>query len=439
MQSRLPPRRPRISALDDGAQATAVEERGRIARELHGIVAEHLTTMVVQAEAAHESLRDGRECAFEALAAIEETGRVGLDEMRRLLGMLRSDGDHAELEPQPTLAQLPQLAREGIELVVEGERGRVAPGVDLAAYRLVQDALRTLGGEPARVVLSYADADLELLIESPSSHGLADADAIGPPERVSLHGGTLDAYEDGAGSVLRARLPRNAAVIRTPPPAGVPPHWRQVVARELHDVLAHSMSVMIVQAGAARRVAARDPNRARKAARMIEQTGRDALAELRRMLGILRRGDEAIALESQPTLLRVDALVRRAHAAGLQVELLVEGTAERLPPGLDLAAYRVAQEALTNVLQHAPGARAQMRIRYRLDSIEISIENDAPKPGSAPAHGARSNGLVAMRERVTLYGGEMTAGARADGGFGVLIRLPRRVSHPAGGAAAALA
>jgi signal transduction histidine kinase len=195
------------------------------------------------------------------------------------------------------------------------------------------------------------------------------------------------------------------------------------IARELHDVIAHNVSVMVIQAGAARRIAERDPGRAEEAARLIESTGREALAELRRTLGMLRRSDEDIALAAKPSLVRVGALLLGAQRAGLSASLTVEGTPRPLPPGLDLAAYRIVQEALTNVIEHAGPANAMVIVRYRREDVELEISDDGAGAGGANGV-APGHGLVGMRERVALYGGELQAGPQREGGFRVRARLP---------------
>ncbi len=199
---------------------------------------------------------------------------------------------------------------------------------------------------------------------------------------------------------------------------------RRRVARELHDVLAHDLSVMVVQASAAQRIADRNPEQATEAARLIERTGREALAEIRHLFGAVRRG-EGEELEA-PGLARVARLAERARDAGLPVELRIEGDRRELPPGVDLAAYRVIQEALTNSLKHAGPARADVLVRYSTAMLTLEITDDGVGPNgndgaTAPGGG---HGLVGMRERVALYGGELEAGRRRGGGFAVRARLP---------------
>ena len=201
---------------------------------------------------------------------------------------------------------------------------------------------------------------------------------------------------------------------------------RATIARELHDVIAHSVSVMTVQAAAARLLFDDDPPRARESLVAVEETGRQALGEMRRLLGILRGDDHETRLAPQPGIADLDALVEQVRAAGLPVDVLVEGEPKRLPPGVDLAAYRVVQEALTNVLKHAGAARAQVAIRYGATALELAVTND----GHVRRNGRGGHGLVGMRERVALYGGEFDAGPRREGGYAVRATLPLDAAAP---------
>ena len=198
------------------------------------------------------------------------------------------------------------------------------------------------------------------------------------------------------------------------------------IARELHDVIAHSVSVMTVQAGAARLLLEEDPARARQPLLSVEETGRQALAEMRRLLGILRAEEQPAALAPQPGIAELGALVEQLRAAGLPVDLVVEGDPQVLPPGVDLAAYRVVQEALTNALKHAGAARAEVRLRYGSTVLELAVTND----GHVPRNGRAGHGVVGMRERVALYGGEFEAGPRREGGYSVRAKLPLEAAGP---------
>jgi len=198
---------------------------------------------------------------------------------------------------------------------------------------------------------------------------------------------------------------------------------RARIARELHDVVAHAVSVMVVQAGAARTVVERDPEAARHALRQIESTGRTGLVELRRLLGILKADADPAELEPQPGLDRLDDLLATVRAAGLPVETTTEGTPRRLAPGADLTAYRLIQEALTNVMKHAGDAHANVALRYGDEHLEIEVADDGrgPMPDQG---GGMGHGLIGMRERIALFGGSLETGARTGGGFVVRARIP---------------
>jgi signal transduction histidine kinase len=197
---------------------------------------------------------------------------------------------------------------------------------------------------------------------------------------------------------------------------------RAAIARELHDVVAHHMSVMVVQAGAARAVGDFDPAAASDALRQIESSGRTGLAEMRRLLGILKAEDDGDGRTPQPGLADLGELLDAMRATGLAVEAVVEGSSRSLPPGVDLSAYRIVQEALTNALRHAGGASARVLVRYEPNALELEIADDGPgPPDGAPTRG---HGLIGMRERAQLFGGAFEAGPRPGGGFLVRARLP---------------
>jgi signal transduction histidine kinase len=206
---------------------------------------------------------------------------------------------------------------------------------------------------------------------------------------------------------------------------------RSRIARELHDVLAHNLSVMVVQASAAQRIVERDPDKAVEVAQLIERTGREALAEIRHLFGPIRRG-EGEALSGPPSLARLEELAGRARTAGLGVDLRVLGDPVELPSGIDLAAYRIVQEALTNALKHAGSARASVTVSYEPNEVVLSIEDDGEgsREGFELGDAGGGHGLVGMRERAALYGGLVQAGRRRGGGFAVRARLPTRPLVP---------
>lgn len=198
---------------------------------------------------------------------------------------------------------------------------------------------------------------------------------------------------------------------------------RARISRELHDVVAHAMGVMVVQAGAARTVIDRDAGGAAAALQRIEDTGRTGLVEMRRLVGILETDEEAAALGPQPGLDQLGELLETIRETGLPVEARVEGTRRNLPPGVDLTAYRVVQEALTNALKHARAAHARVVLLFDDDALEVEIADDGYGP---PTAGTRppGRGLIGMRERVALFGGSLETGARPGGGFVVRARIP---------------
>ncbi|MEM7141222.1 MAG: histidine kinase [Actinomycetota bacterium] len=192
---------------------------------------------------------------------------------------------------------------------------------------------------------------------------------------------------------------------------------RTRIARELHDVVAHSMSVMVVQAGAARRVLDADPSQAGDALQAIEDTGRESLHEMRRVLGVLRGEDDEAQLAPAPGLDDFDRLLQHCEEAGMPVDLVVTGSVRRLSPGLEMNAYRVVQESLTNSLKHAGPASATVTLHYDTDQLRVSVADNGR--GATAATAGAGQGIVGMRERVEAYGGDLHAGPRAGGGFGV--------------------
>jgi signal transduction histidine kinase len=197
---------------------------------------------------------------------------------------------------------------------------------------------------------------------------------------------------------------------------------RARIARELHDVISHNVSVMVVQAAAARDVHAQRPERAPEALASIESIGREALVELRRLLGVVsaEEADDRAGFAPQPGLARLRDLLEQVEAGGLRVELNVEGQPRDLPAGVDLSAFRIVQEALTNTLKHAGASRAEVSLRYAEAGLEVEVVDD----GVAREATGRGRGILGMRERATLVGGELSAGPRAAGGFRVRARMP---------------
>jgi len=222
----------------------------------------------------------------------------------------------------------------------------------------------------------------------------------------------VEAHADRAQQLEREREERVRALVA---------EERARIARELHDVVAHSVSVMVVQAQAGPRLTAREE--AVTAFESIEASGREALVELRRLLGILRTEDKQLAIGPQPGLASLAGLVEQVRDAGLPVTLRIEGEQVTLPPGVDLSAYRIIQEALTNTLKHAGRANAEVVVRYSSSAVELEIVDTGSGPHDADINGS-GHGLIGMRERTALYGGQLDAGPRPDGGYMVRARLP---------------
>jgi signal transduction histidine kinase len=194
------------------------------------------------------------------------------------------------------------------------------------------------------------------------------------------------------------------------------------MARELHDVVSHSVSLMTLQAGAARQAMDVHPQRARQQLLGIESTGREAMVEMRRLLGLLREAPDGPALEPQPSLRHLDLLVERMKDAGMPVELSADELPTSMPRGVDLTAYRIVQEALTNVLKHSNPTCVQVNVRIFEHAVEIAVDDDgAAQPASTGNHG---HGLIGMRERVAVYGGELDAGPAPGRGFRLKARIP---------------
>jgi signal transduction histidine kinase len=197
---------------------------------------------------------------------------------------------------------------------------------------------------------------------------------------------------------------------------------RMRIARELHDVLAHNISLINVQAGVALHLMDEQPGQSRSALVAIKQASNDALGELRSVLDVLRQGDEAPPRSPASGLAHLDSLVSGAGATGLEVRTRVEGTPRPLSAGTDLAAYRIIQEALTNVTRHAGPATASVLVRYTKDGLTVQVDDDGRGPSSP--NGTGGNGILGMRERVAALGGDLDAGPRPGGGFRVLAHLP---------------
>lgn len=241
-----------------------------------------------------------------------------------------------------------------------------------------------------------------------------------------------------AGRVLRARHDRHVGISerareleagREETIRAAIADERNRIARELHDIVAHCISVMVVQAGAAEDLLDRNPPQARPALRSVQETGGQAVAELSRMLGLLRGEQAELALRPQPGTAQLRELAEGMRETGLPVAFQVQGTPRPLAPGVELTVYRVAQEALTNALKHAGPTRTQVVLRYGEHTVDLEVLDDGCGPGPTFAAGscpgpAAGHGLIGMRERVLLYGGSLATGPGPDGGFAVRMLLP---------------
>jgi signal transduction histidine kinase len=249
---------------------------------------------------------------------------------------------------------------------------------------------------------------------------------LNDPDNVELGGilffALLFATPWVVGRAIRQRRLREALLEREKAEAEAAiADERGRIARELHDVVAHAISVIVLQARGGRKLLDSEPAEAREALDAIERTASQALVEMRRLLGLLRESDAGLALAPQPTLERLDDLVERVREAGLPVEVAIEGTATELPPGVDLSAYRIVQEALTNALKHAGPATARVVVRYREDELVLEIADDGVGATNGDGGG---HGLAGIRERVTVFGGNVQAGSHPEGGYAVRARLP---------------
>jgi signal transduction histidine kinase len=522
------------------AREAAEEERMRIATDLQAAVAERLAETVEQASRLRRRLTDGDEpAARELLASIAAAARESLADVRRVLGILRRDGDAPLAPPGPPDAspaarppaaddpsRVPMLPADDASRVPQpsaaagARRAPSSPAVTGAARpralapatldRLLVAAI--LAGAELELLLTVSAGDRAFAIVSPiviaapllwrrrhpvpvalgvlaavavqstvlnqDSFAVANIAALVcaaytmgafAPRRAAIAGFALFALGDAAhsavfhpdavpialfggvavpwtvGRIVRAQRRLTAEAheqaiqverARERDARAAVTAERMRVARELHDAVAHNISVIAIQAAGAEGVLARDRARAEECAALIEEVGRDAIAELRRLAGTPEG--------PQPTLARVDALAQRTRDGGLPVDLRVEGDPAGLSTGVDLAAFRIVQEALANASKHAGAARAWVVVRYERRAIELEIGDDGPGPDAAgrvrngtqphaPAGtgteptssaGTSGHGLVGMRERVALYGGTLDVGRRPGGGFAVRARLP---------------
>ena len=267
------------------------------------------------------------------------------------------------------------------------------------------------------LVVGQAAAWLAVALES--GHGVGDY-----VFSVLLGGGAwLGGYAVRSGRLVAARLEDRAERVEAMSAAEreeAVAEERARIAREMHDVLAHTMSVVVVQTGAARQLVRSQPERSESMLRSVEATSRQALAEMRRLLGLIRSDADGLGVAPQPGLDELDELVARARESGLELSVERVGEARPLPAGVDLAAYRIAQEAITNALKHGQGP-ASFTVRYRTTELELEMRNKLDSPHRDTS--GSGHGLIGMRERALLYGGTLDA-SREDGQFRISARLP---------------
>jgi signal transduction histidine kinase len=282
----------------------------------------------------------------------------------------------------------------------------------VAAYTVAnrEDRTRALYGLAAILALGVAWMAFDPVVRGPLLYAQASA-WVTPWIIAWLLGAYLRTrrlYQEG---LAREREERELTAVA---------EERNRIARELHDVVGHSVSLMTVQASAVRRLMRPDQEKERAALETVEVAGREALTEMRRMVGVLRSADAVPNLAPPPTLDQLGGLADNFRRAGLDVVLETDGTPVPLPPGLDLTAYRLVQEALTNTLRHAEATRVTVCVRYVDDALQLTVRDDGLGPDGSPP----GNGLLGMRERVAVYGGTLRAGAAAGGGFELRAELP---------------
>jgi signal transduction histidine kinase len=494
LQARLVERSRRILRdRDRDARQAAEEERVRIASDLQSAIAGGLAQIAAQAAETRDRMRDGDGMGARGLlATIATTARDALADVRRVLGILRNDGQAPRLAPHdprpldrmgrftkvpPAPAPEARAERRSLPAALADRLlvacliagGMLELGLEAgapAALTVVPIALPLLARRrwpvavPIAVVAAIA---LQSLLTDLSAFPLSDMAAVvcatyavgaytartaaiaglaGAAAAVGLHaavfyshgvpaallGGVAAPWTVGRVVASHRRLTRQGAEdaasaerSRIREAEAAVTRERVRIARELHDAVAHNISVIAIQAGGAHGIAERDPARAIGIAQLIEDVAREAAGELDRLSGAL--GGGAAPPAPEPTLARIDALVSRARDAGQSVDVRVEGEPADVPVGVDLAAYRIVQEALANAAKHAGPAHASVTVRYERGAVEVEVADDGP--GTAPAPlGGGGHGLVGIRERVGLYGGTLDLGPQPDGGFHVRARLP---------------
>jgi signal transduction histidine kinase len=336
--------------------------------------------------------------------------------------------------PAVALIPLPLLLRRRLPFAAPLFVWLVAVGLSFVDSQLVSSSAGTfaaglaatflLGSQPdarrARVGLIVAAGGSMLIVYNEPDHAVGDL-VVNPVlfalawlAGFAMRRRSAEAEEAEARATQAERERETAARLAAA-------EERARIARELHDVVAHAVSVMVLQVGAVRHKLPHELDDESHALRGVERTGRTALAEMRRLLGAMRRDEDDVELGPQPGLDEIEPLLEEVGRAGLAVDLHVQGERFALPRALDLSAYRIVQEGLTNVLKHASAPHADVTLRYAPDELHIEVRDDGAGATSTDGLG---HGLVGIRERVKIYGGEMTAGAAPEGGFVLAARLP---------------
>jgi signal transduction histidine kinase len=380
-----------------------------------------------------------RRHAFDALIVFAAVGGV-------LELILRDDASDAPTTtlwfcvPAVLLVVLPLLARRRFPFAAPAALWVVAAAVSFVDGRLVVFTTGVyIAGLSAAFLLGNLRNDLEARLGLAIALGSSAILVYNNPKHVSgefVFVPALFAIAWLAGFALRERAvqaeaaeTRAAQAERERETAAriAVAEERARIARELHDIVAHAVSVMVLQVGAVRHKLPEALADDTDALRGVERTGRAALAEMRRLLGAMRRDGDDVELAPQPGLDGLDALVEEVGRAGLPVRVHVDGDPVALPRAVDLSAYRIVQEGLTNALKHARASHADVTLRYGGDDLRLEVRDDGVGTASSDGLG---HGLVGVRERVKIYGGEMTAGAAPDGGFVLSARLPFGAERP---------
>ena len=297
----------------------------------------------------------------------------------------------------------------------------------LAMYSVTRHSERTRALLGAAAIIAGL---VVVFLRNPESGTVGNLPFVGVPLAACFVAGRVLRARDRSHSHDRARAQQLEAEREEAIRAALAEE-RARIARELHDIVAHCVSVMVVQAGAAEDLLDRDPSKARAPLRSVQETGRQAVAELGRMLGLLRGEGAQLALKPQPGTADLAELVDHMAGIGLPVELTVEGVARPLPPGVELTVYRVVQEALTNALKHAAPTTARVALHYDDQAVRVSVLDTGRTGASGAAQTHRiGHGLIGMRERVGLYGGSIETAGTPGGGFTVRARLPLDAAQP---------